>query len=131
MLSTWQWSRVTSDVCGTVLVGNDSVDVSEGEDGMSTNAESNMRPITRITVKIFAKKTKSFIFQKKTKKFFFFAKTKVFFLKIFFKKKAVVKGGCKIFLGLLFFQKFFFKCFFWVVFFFFLMVFCVFFVCFF
>ena len=54
MLSTWQWSRVTSDVCGTVLVGNDSVDVSEGEDGMSTNAESNMRPITRITVKMVA-----------------------------------------------------------------------------
>ena len=54
MLSTWQWSRVTSDVCGTVLVGNDSVDVSEGEDGMSTNAESNMRPIARITVKIFS-----------------------------------------------------------------------------
>ena len=44
----------TSDVCGTVLVGNDSVDVSEGEDGMSTNAESNMRPITRITVKMVA-----------------------------------------------------------------------------
>ena len=52
MLSTWQWSRVTSDVCGTVLVGNDSVDVLEGEDGMSTNAESIMRPITRITVKM-------------------------------------------------------------------------------
>ena len=51
MLSTWQWSRVTSDLCGTVLVGNDSVDVSEDEDGMSTNAESSMRLITKITIK--------------------------------------------------------------------------------
>ena len=54
MLSTWHWSRVTSDVCGTVLVVNDSVDVSEGEDGVSTNAESNTSPITRITVKMVA-----------------------------------------------------------------------------
>ena len=53
MWSTWQWSRVTSDVCELRhWYGNDSVDVSESEDGMSTNAESNMRPITRITVKM-------------------------------------------------------------------------------
>ena len=63
MLSTWQWSRVTSDVCGTVLVGNDSVDVSEGEDGVSTNAESNMRPITRITVKMYNSRRSFLVFK--------------------------------------------------------------------
>ena len=114
MLSTWQWSRVTSDVCGTVLVGNDSVDVSEGEDGMSTNAESNMRPSTRITGRVFFKKIKKFYFSKKKTKKFFFAKTKVlFFFEIFFQKKGCCKREVvKNFFGLLFSKSFFFNVFF-------------------